>query len=81
MSWRKQFTFDEMILIMSALYSTNTRGWEPWSGQTKTIYLVISASPQSTQHFLRRKIKVVLARNQDNARDLGDMSTLGLSFQ
>ena len=48
------------------------------SGEAKNIYLVIVASPQSTQHFVRRKSKDLLARNQDNVSEWSDMSTRGL---
>ena len=55
-------------------------GFEPRSGQTKDYEMGIGYFP-ANHAALRRKIKYLLARNQDNVSERSDMSTHGLLFQ
>ena len=64
------------VFVSSEVY----REFEPRSGQTKDYKLGICCF--SAKHTaLRRKIKDLLARNQDNVSKWGDMSISGLLFQ
>ena len=55
-------------------------GFEPWSGQIKDCKIGMCCF--SAKHIaLRRKNKDLLARNQDNVSEWGDMSIRGLLFQ
>ena len=58
------------VLALSAI----DREFEPWSGQTKDC--------ENDKHgILRKKSKDLLARNQDNVSEWGDMSLHVLLFQ
>jgi hypothetical protein len=64
------------MLTLSAVYC----GFEPWLGQTKD-YNIGICSFSFKYKALSRKSKDLLARNQNNVSEWGDMSIHGLLFQ
>jgi hypothetical protein len=69
------------VMVSVLVPSAVDRGIEPRRVEPKTIKLVFVASPQMTQHAIRKKNKDWLARNQDNVSEWDDMSIRRLFFQ
>jgi hypothetical protein len=68
-------------IMFSVLASSAVgRGFEPRLDQTKD-YKIGMCCFLAKHAALRRNSKDVLARNQDNVSELGDMSIRGLLFQ
>jgi hypothetical protein len=67
-------------MISELVSSAVDLGFEPPSGQTKTLKLVFAVFLVNTQH-LGVRVKDCLARNQDNVSEWSNMSTRGLLFQ
>ena len=68
------------VMVSVLASSAVDRGFKPRSGQTKDHEIGICCS--STKHTaLRRKSKDLLAQNQDNVFERGDMSSHGLLVQ
>jgi hypothetical protein len=66
---------------MGSVHASNVvdRGVEPWWGQTTEYNIGICCF--SVKHAaLKRNIKDMSARNQDNVSERGDLSTRGLLF-
>ena len=66
------------LMVLSS--SVVDRGFEPLSGQTKDYKIGICCF-SATHAALGTKSKALLARNQDNVSEWGDMSIHGLLFQ
>jgi hypothetical protein len=70
------------VMVSMLARSAVDRGFEPRSGQTKTIKLEFATLYFSAKHTaLRRKSKDCLAWNQDNVFELSDMSIRRVLFQ